>query len=433
MRKYARYKDSGISWIGEVPEHWDVRYLFQKVREHYISNKEVHHQNLLSLSYGRIIQKDINKTEGLLPESFDTYQIVENGNIVLRLTDLQNDHKSLRVGLVTQEGIITSAYECLEVFDNSLLPVYLYYQLHSFDIKKMFYGMGGGLRQNLNYNELKKIRMVVPPLSEQKAIAEYLDKKTAQINELVSAKQKQIELLKEYKQSVIANAVTGKLDERTGSRPTDERQEKRKWKDSGISWIGKIPENWDMVRNKNFVEEKDDVVGGNFQKYPLLSLTKGGVILRDVENGKGKFPKDFESYKIVKPGNIIFCLFDVDETPRTVGLSNYEGMITGAYDIFQIKNIDLNFYTYFFVAVDNIKALRPLYTGLRKVVKKDRFLSYKIPIPPLSEQKEIVAYIEKKVSSIDSQIASIENQIANLNEYKQSLISDVVTGKVKVC
>ena len=120
----AKMKDSGISWIGEIPEHWEIRHLSQVSYEHYMSNKEVHHQNLLSLSYGRIIRKDINTTEGLLPASFDTYQIVEEGNIVMRLTDLQNDHKSLRVGLVKEEGIVTSAYVCLGVYD-SIFPSYL--------------------------------------------------------------------------------------------------------------------------------------------------------------------------------------------------------------------------------------------------------------------------------------------------------------------
>ena len=146
----AKMKDSGISWIGEIPEHWEVRHLSQVSYEHYISNKEVHHQNLLSLSYGRIIRKDINTTEGLLPASFDTYQIVEEGNIVMRLTDLQNDHKSLRVGLVKEEGIVTSAYVCLGVYD-SIFPSYLYNVLHCYDIRKLFYSMGGGLRQNLNW------------------------------------------------------------------------------------------------------------------------------------------------------------------------------------------------------------------------------------------------------------------------------------------
>lgn len=207
----AKMKDSCINWIGQIPEHWNVHYLFQKAKEHFISNKTVHHQNLLSLSYGKIVQKDINTTEGLLPESFDTYQIVEEGNIVLRLTDLQNDHKSLRVGFVTQEGIITSAYECLEVMSNSYFPKYLYYQLHSFDIKKMFYGMGGGLRQNLNYNELKKIRIAVPPVEEQKAIVEFIEKRVASIDSQILSIEKQIENLNEYKQSLISDVVTGKV------------------------------------------------------------------------------------------------------------------------------------------------------------------------------------------------------------------------------
>lgn len=206
----VKMKDSGINWIGKVPEHWSIHFLFQKAKEHYISNKNIHHQNLLSLSYGRIIQKDINTTEGLLPESFDTYQIVEDGNIVLRLTDLQNDHKSLRVGYVTQEGIITSAYECLEVM-SGYFPKYLYYQLHSFDIKKMFYGMGGGLRQNLNYNELKKIRIAVPPFEEQKAIVEYIENRVSSIDTQISSIEKQIANLNEYKQSLISDVVTGKV------------------------------------------------------------------------------------------------------------------------------------------------------------------------------------------------------------------------------
>lgn len=425
MKTYARYKDSGISWIGDVPEHWNVRYLFQKVREHYISNKEVHHQNLLSLSYGRIIQKDINKTEGLLPESFDTYQIVENGNIVLRLTDLQNDHKSLRVGLVTQEGIITSAYECLEVFDNSLLPVYLYYQLHSFDIKKMFYGMGGGLRQNLNYNELKKIRMVVPPLSEQEAIAEYLDKKTAQINELVSAKQKQIELLKEYKQSVIANAVTGKIDE---------RREKRKWKDSGISWIGKIPENWEIKRAKYmFKKEKRDVRDGD---DVVTCFRDGEVTLRKNRRTSGFTESITEiGYQGIRKNDLV--IHQMDAFAGAIGVSDSDGKGTSVYHCCTpLGDYDVRYYASLLRIMAKKGFIQSLYRGIRERSSDFNFQVFGkqyLVVPPLSEQKEIVAYIEKMVSSIDSQIASIENQIANLNEYKQSLISDVVTGKVKVC
>lgn len=206
----AKMKDSGIAWIEEIPEHWEVRHLSQVSYEHYISNKEVHHQNLLSLSYGRIIRKDINTTEGLLPASFDTYQIVEEGNIVMRLTDLQNDHKSLRVGLVKEEGIVTSAYVCLGVFD-SMIPSFLYNVLHSYDIKKLFYSMGGGLRQNLNWQGLKKLDIPLSPKDEQQAIVAYIDEKCEKIDKLASELQSEIDYLKEYKQRLIADCVTGKV------------------------------------------------------------------------------------------------------------------------------------------------------------------------------------------------------------------------------
>lgn len=206
----VKMKDSGIPWIGEIPEHWEVRTLSQMSRDHFISNKNVHHQNLLSLSYGKIVNKDINTTEGLLPASFDSYQIVEDGNIVLRLTDLQNDHKSLRVGLSTQEGIITSAYLALETF-NDIIPLYLYYLLHTIDVKKVFYSMGNGLRQSLNWTELRKLKCVVPPLSEQQAIVAYIDEKLQKIDQYMSDLQREIDYLKEFKQRLISDAVTGQL------------------------------------------------------------------------------------------------------------------------------------------------------------------------------------------------------------------------------
>ena len=207
----VKMKDSGISCLGMIPEHWEMRKLSQVSYEHFISNKTVHHQNLLSLSYGRIIRKDINKTEGLLPASFDTYQIVEDGNIVLRLTDLQNDQKSLRVGLAKEEGIVTSAYVCLGVYD-SMIPAYLYNILHSYDIKKLFYSMGGGIRQGLNWQGLKKIDVPLPPIDEQRAIVAYIEDKCQKIDTLITELQAEIDYLKEYKQRLIADVVTGQVN-----------------------------------------------------------------------------------------------------------------------------------------------------------------------------------------------------------------------------
>ena len=211
IHPYTRFRPTSIPWIPEVPEHWEVRMLSQLAKEHYKSNKDVHNQNLLSLSYGRIINKDINRQTGLTPASYDTYQIVENGNIVLRLTDLQNDQRSLRVGLCTQEGIITSAYLALEARE-SMHPPFLYLLLHVTDLMKVFYCMGNGLRQNLNWGELRKLLCILPPLSEQRAIVAYIEKKTATVDRMINACREQTELMKAYKQRLISDAVTGRIN-----------------------------------------------------------------------------------------------------------------------------------------------------------------------------------------------------------------------------
>jgi type I restriction enzyme S subunit len=206
-------KDSGIEWIGPIPEHWKILYLSQTATEQSISNKDIHNQNLLSLSYGKIINKDINTTDGLLPASFDTYQIVHNGNIILRLTDLQNDHKSLRVGLATQTGIITSAYTCLLPRGN-VVPEFLYMLLHSYDVCKVFYGMGGGVRQSIGFNDIRKLLILVPPLEEQKQIKDFCYTKSDFIEGLIVSIEKEIMLLIEYRNRLISDVVTGKVDVR---------------------------------------------------------------------------------------------------------------------------------------------------------------------------------------------------------------------------
>ncbi|WP_354635621.1 restriction endonuclease subunit S [Planktothricoides raciborskii] len=203
-------KDSGISWLGQIPKHWLSLPAFTIFQEQQISNKGMIEKNLLSLSYGNIIRKDIDTHYGLLPQSFETYQIVFPGNLILRLTDLQNDKRSLRVGLVKEKGIITSAYLCLT--PHKLISEYAYYLLHSYDITKVFYTMGAGVRQTMKFVDLKKLSILVPPLSEQKAIAHFLDQETAKIDTLIEKTKTSIEKLKEYRTALISAAVTGKID-----------------------------------------------------------------------------------------------------------------------------------------------------------------------------------------------------------------------------
>lgn len=193
------------------------------------------------------------------------------------------------------------------------------------------------------------------------------------------------------------------------------------YQEMGLPWLEQVPAHWGFLRNKNIFVEKKDVIG-NSKDYRLLSLTKKGIIFRDISTGKGKFPKDFESYKIVEEGDIVFCLFDVDETPRTVGLSNHSGMITGAYNVFNVRNINSEFIQYYYIAFDNIKAFKPLYTGLRKVIQMSTFMSTKVPVPPRLEQEQIVCYLDWKISEINRFINQKKKQIKLLEELKKATI-----------
>lgn len=204
-------KDSGIEWVGEIPVGWDVHPVYYYFGERKNSNYALQEQNLLSLSYGKIIRKDINTNGGLLPASFNTYNIVEAGDIIIRPTDLQNDKRSLRTGLVKERGIITSAYIDLKP-RSSVNSVYFHYLLHSFDVQKVFYNMGNGVRQGLNYSEFSKLMVIAPSLPEQQAIAAYLDAKCSEIDHVIAQKQEQLITLADYKKSLIYEYVTGKKE-----------------------------------------------------------------------------------------------------------------------------------------------------------------------------------------------------------------------------
>lgn len=204
-------KDSGIEWVGSIPAHWDVRPLYYYFAERKKKNYLGQEQNLLSLSYGKVIRKDINTSEGLLPDSFNGYNIIEPGDIVLRLTDLQNDKRSLRTGLVKEHGIITSAYVTLKAA-KEVVPEYFHYLLHAYDVMKVLYNMGNGVRQGLNYSELSKMHIVAPPLDEQKNIAARLDCVCKGIESIIASKKQQLAVIDSYKKSLIYEYVTGKKE-----------------------------------------------------------------------------------------------------------------------------------------------------------------------------------------------------------------------------
>ena len=192
-------------------------------------------------------------------------------------------------------------------------------------------------------------------------------------------------------------------------------------------WYDEVPEHWTKTKNKYVFHQDKKVVGSSWEDYVLLTMGKSGVKPRDMESG-GKFPASFENYQVVTPNQIIFCLFDLDETPRTVGKSSDHGMITSAYDVFSTTTEnDPQFWTYFYQMIDDHKGLRPYYTGLRKVVRSETFMGIEVFSPPIEEQKLISYYLDKKTTQIDSLVEKILNKIELLKEQRTSLINHYVT------
>lgn len=302
---YTEMKDSGIEWVGVIPKDWDINILFQLVSQVKNKNKDLTETNLLSLSYGKIKRKNIDHTDGLIPASFDSYNIIDTGDIVLRLTDLQNDQTSLRVGRSTEKGIITSAYITLRPV-NLKTSKFLYYLLHAFDIRKGFYGMGAGVRQGLTYDEVKVLKLPLPSISEQTAIATYLDTQCAKIDEIIAEAKASIEDYKQWKASIIYEAVTKGLD------PNAEM------KDSGIEWIGEIPKEWLVTkmrkvasfyngdRTSRYPKPDDFVVAG----VPFINSTNLNGDTLNMTSCKYITEEKYNSLSGTKlrPNDIVYCL-----------------------------------------------------------------------------------------------------------------------------
>jgi type I restriction enzyme, S subunit len=420
LKPYPEYKASGLPWLGRVPRHWGMRPAFGAYKPILERNYGMREKTVLSLSYGRIVIKPAEKLHGLVPESFETYQIVNPGDIVLRTTDLQNDHTSLRVGMVQDRGIITSAYLGLQMKEG-VSPDFGFQFLNVWDMSKAIYGYGSGLRQSLDFSHFKRMPVAVPPPEEQAAIVRFLDWANGRLERAIRAKRKVIALLTEQKQSIIHRAVTRGLNPSAPLKP------------SGIPWLGDIPKHWEAVPNRSYLKLRKRLVGERSKEHVLLSLTLRGIIARDMENPTGKWPASFDTYQEVDQGDLVFCLFDIDETPRFVGLSTLRGMITGAYTVFACKDAEIAGWAYqFYLAMDFDKRLKPVYTGLRKVIQKSIFLGLKTPLPPPEERRTILGLIESSTAGIITTISRLEREIVLLREYRTRLVADVVTGKLDV-
>ncbi|GIB55641.1 restriction endonuclease subunit S [Vibrio cholerae] len=200
------------------------------------------------------------------------------------------------------------------------------------------------------------------------------------------------------------------------------------YKDSGLRWLPELPSNWKVERTKRMFALKRSLVGNQSSDYQLLSLTLKGVVPRDISSGEGKIPESFDTYQKVDENDLIFCLFDMDETPRTIGISPLNGMITGAYNVYGcLESCCANYAYYYFLHIDSFKGLKPFYTGLRKVVRAETFGNIEMPCPSFEEQQKIASFLDHETAKIDTLIAKQEMLIELLKEKRQAVISHAVT------
>jgi type I restriction enzyme S subunit len=425
FKQYPSYKNSGVEWLGEVPEHWNLKrfcYLFAENKKKNIGLKET---NVLSLSYGNIKEKKINDNKGLLPESFETYQIIEPNDIVFRFTDLQNDKRSLRSAISKYHGIITSAYIAVKTKQNADFYNYLF---RAYDLQKVFYSMGEGMRQSLKMDELNKMPVVLPSEDEQKRIVAFLNTETTRIDNLITKQEKLIELLEEQRKSIISHAVTKGLNPNAPM------------KDSGVEWLGEVPEHWNLKPIKFLAKTNQLTLAENTDEdFEIQYVDIGSVsITNGIEKIETILFKDAPSRarRIVKDGDIIVstvrtylkAIAYIENPPKNLIAS------TGFAVLNPIRTVIFPQYAKFTFLAEQFIA---------EVIAKSKGISYpaitateladiKIALPPLNEQKVILQYLLEENLKMNKLISKQNQLIEKLKEYRASIISHAVTGKIDV-
>lgn len=401
MKVYPRYKDSGVPWLGCIPEHWDIKPGFSVFREKQVKNKGAVENRVLSLSYGKIIIKPEEKLRGLVPESFETYQIVDKGDIIIRSTDMQNDHTSLRTGIVNNKGIITSAYICLHSIDVKFCN-YNHWLLHGLDLMKVFYGLGSGLRQNLSWSDFKRLPLPIPSQDEQIQISRYLDWQTSKINKFIKVKKKLLELLCERRCVTTNNAI--RLPETQHIR------------------LGIVTRQ--MERS---VDRRNDEV------YTPIGLYNRGRGIFHKQPTKGSELGDSTFFK-VKENDLVFSgQFAWEGAVAIASINDDECIASHRYPIFKGKEgiVDSAYLLAFFMTDLGDIILNHHSRGAagrNRPLNPRSLIKEKIPIPPLLVQKDIADIVRQEMA-LRQEIAKEEKFI---QEYRTRLVSDVITGKVDV-
>jgi type I restriction enzyme S subunit len=433
LKPYSEYKESGLPWLGQVPGHWETRPAFGAFVPNRERNQGMKEKTVLSLSYGRIVIKAAEKLHGLVPDSFETYQIVNPGDIVLRTTDLQNDHTSLRVGFVRDRGIITSAYLALRT-GSGVSPEFGFQLLNVWDSSKAIYGYGSGLRQNLDFSHFKRMPVAVPPLDEQAAIVRFLDWSSGRLERAIRAKRKVIGLLKEQKQAIINRAVTRGLDPSVPLRP------------SGIPWLGEIPRHWEVMPLKGVCKVQSGITLGKeytgqaLREFPYLRVANvqaGHVNLTVVK--KIRVTKAEGDRCMLQRGDVLMTEGgDLDKLGRGCVWNAQVSPCLHQNHVFAVRPNQLRLDPRFLSALMGTTYARAYFQSTAKqttnlaATNKTKLGMFKVLLPAVDEQYLILSRLDAELQPVNFATARLEREIELLREYRTRFIADVVTGKLDV-
>jgi len=428
MQTYTHYKESGIDWIGQIPEHWEISKLGNILKPYSIKNKA--HLPLLSITRekGVILRGDDpeESNHNFIPDDLSGYKHIKKGQFGMnKMKAWQGSY-----GYSNFEGIVSPAYYIFDISDK-LSGDYFSKTIRSNAFIPFFIKASDGVRigqWDLSKPRMKEIPFYIPPIHEQEAIAKFLGDKTAKIDALVQTKEQQIEKLKELRQAKIHQAVTKGLD---AIAPT---------KYSGVAWIGEIPAHWEVKRLKHI---GNAIIGLTYSPNDLCDSNQGTLVLRSSNlqnNGieyndnvfvKTKIP---EKLKLILDDIVICSRNGSRELIGKCGIVKNEdlGNTFGAFTTVFRSNI--NKFLFQILSSGIFKSYSGMFlTSTINQLTISNLNSFEVPIPPIQEQEAIVAYLDEVTGKIDQAITQKQVQITKLKEYKQSLINDVVTGKVKVC
>lgn len=412
-------KDSNIPWIGEIPINWKTmsnKYLMKKVKD---INATYNGEDILSLSMKGVHVRDL-EAGGKMPSTFDGYQNVYEGNLLMCLFDI--DVTPRCIGLIKQDGITSPAYSQFHMEKIANSSYYYYYYL-LLDYDKTLLHLSKNLRHSLTEEQLGSIKTLVPPIVEQKRIADFLDRKCTEIDELISDLQEQIDTLDQYRRSVITEAVTHGL--KSGL----------KTKNSGIVWMGYIPSHWRVIKTKYLFEIVKRIAGE--EGYDVLSVTQQGLKVKDLDDYGGQIAESYAGYQFVYPED--FVMNHMDLLTGWVDYSDKFGVTSPDYRVFRLidkKANSLDYFKYVFQCCYLDKIYYSLGNGVAGVgrwrLQAYTFKNFRLPVPPLEEQVAIAKYLDEKCSSIAHYINANKQKIAILQDYKKSIIYEYVTGKKEV-